>query len=380
MTRIKVISALLALLLLCSCGQKENNIKTPLLNATVDEVISDGGVAAKMGNWIYYINGDNFTRENGERFHEYAGALCRMKEDGSEKDVVVDRDVSVFNIDGEYIYLCVYSSSKSSIARVKIDGSDYRVLKNIDDIYYGGCYGYTSGYIYYTKNYRLCRINSDGTGEKQLTDFKVYNLRVGEDYSYFTREENQSIGTAYRIKNGENDFFEVANDPSYILKTGNPTYYYMLSNKKVYQYSEEDFSSTAVIHSGFSEYVFFDTGYGVSYSEADDKTGETGIYYIPTGGGTKVKLSDNCGKCMAYKDGYIYYINSTKLNYLYRCAIDGSIDECVCEEYVFDYDNLDIVENYLYFLSDSDEDRIYRINIETLKTECIELEGVSVIG
>ena len=376
MKKIRFIVFVLALVLLCGCAGKEKNIDAPLKDAQAGEVISDGGFAARVGEWIYYINGDNFTRMENERFHEFAGALCRMKQDGSRKDIVVDRDVSVFNIDGEYIYLCFYEDLTSKIARVKLDGSDFKVFKKIDDIYLGGCYGYAQGYIYYTKNYYLYRLDKDGKNQTQLTNFKVYNLRVGENYTYFTREEDGNIGNAYKIKNGENEYLQITNSPAYVLKTGDKAYYYMLSNNKVYQYSPSEDKSTPIIHGGFTEYVFFDYGYGVSTDNED----EIGIYYIPVGGGQRIQLSENCGKCMAYYDGYIYYINTSKLNHLYRCAVDGSKDELISEEFIYDFDTLDIVDNYLYFLSDSDYDRIYRLNTSNLAIECVELEGVSLVG
>ena len=50
------------------------------------------------------------------------------------------------------------------------------------------------------------------------------------------------------------------------------------------------------------------------------------------------------------------------------------------KEFVFDFDTLDIIDNYLYFISDSDYDRIYRLNMDTLETECIEYDDISYVG
>ena len=83
---------------------------------------------------------------------------------------------------------------------------------------------------------------------------------------------------------------------------------------------------------------------------------------------------------MAYYDGYIYYINDSKLNYLYRAAIDGSSDECVMEDYIYDIDTLDVVDQWLYFFSAGDSDRIYRMNMEDLYIECVELEDIAIVG
>ncbi len=371
----------------CACSaQQYSGLENPLPGAMPEEeTISDGGLAARQGDWIYYINGDNFMRHENERFHEYSGALCRMRADGTEKDVVVDRDVSVFNIDGENIYLCVYDNGNSYISIANIDGTNYRVLKQIDDIYYGGCYGYTEKAIYFTEDFLLYRMDRDGKNVERLTDFPVYNLRTGPEYTYFTWEMDGSIGSVYKVKNGENEYTEITTGAAYVLKVEQHyMYYYMLGNGKVYRYDQQSFTSSSVIHGGFTEYVFpeGESFYGVSYGVTDEEeeSQEEGIYIIPDGGGQKTQISKNCGSCMAYYDGYIYYINDSKLNYLCRVAIDGTADECIMEDFIYDIDTLDIVDQWLYFLSAGDSDRIYRLNMETLYIECIELEDIGIVG
>ena len=86
------LSFLALAVLLCGCTGKNEykGLEKPLANAQANEaVVSDGGLACRQGDWIYYINGDNFTRHEGERFQQYAGALCRMKINGEEKEVPI---------------------------------------------------------------------------------------------------------------------------------------------------------------------------------------------------------------------------------------------------------------------------------------------------
>ncbi len=374
----RIVALFTVTFLLCACSSGYKGLDKPLTDAQPEEkVISDGGIAAKQGDWIYYINGDNFTRGEGERFHEFAGALCRMKNDGTQKDVVVDRDVSLFNIEGNRIYMCVYSGT-SCVASACIDGSGYKVLKTIDDIYYGGCYAYQDGKIYYTKDFRLYSLDCATDAETKITDFKIYNLRVGGGQVFFTREENENIGNLYKLTS--DGYTEITTSPAYVLcSEGDRAYYYMLGNGTVYEYTSD--GAKPVVYGGYTEYAFSDDAYYVSAVYTDESENEvSGIYSIPSGGGQKKQLSANYGSCMALCGNYLYYINKTKLNYLYRCALDGSSDECVCEDYILDTDTLDVLDKYIYFFSDGDYDRIYRLDTETLDTECIELEDISVIG
>ncbi len=370
--------------LLCGCADKNEykGLEKPLANAQPNEaVVSNGGLACRQGDWIYYINGDNFTRHEGERFHEYAGALCRMKVSGEEKDVVVNKDVSLFNIVGDTIYLCVFEKGSSYIAKVKLDGTNYVTVEKIDDIYSGGCYAFKNGYIYYTKDYKLHQITPEGE-KKQITEFEIYNARVCDEYLYFTREISGEIGSVYKMKHQDSGFVEVTKEPAYVLDCfGDVAYYYMMGTGNVYEYSAKDGKAKIVVYAGYTDYLFDESidGYVVSYTlESEEEI--SGTFLIPSGGGQKKQISQHSGRCMTYYNGYVYYVNVTKLNNLYRCTLDGTVDECISEEFVYDYDTLDVVDNYLYFLSDSDYDRIYRVNMDTSEVECVEFEDISSVG
>lgn len=382
---LKIISVyLICVFVFCGCKKGYSGLDKPLQGAEPNaQVISDGGLAIKQGQWIYYVNGDNFTRHEGERFSEYSGALLRMKEDGSEKAVVLNMDVSLFNIRDGKIYVLVYEKDRSVIASVNIDGTNYNELRAIDDIYYGGCYGFSGEYFYYTKNFMLYRMNIDGKNEVQLTKFPIYNLRVGDEYVYFTRETDENIGNLYKIVDGEDSYTEITLEAAYVIYVkGEFAYYYILDNGKVYKYNAKSGKSEAVIFGGYTDYLFCEDEnfYAISSSIESDEQTFDGIYTVPAGGGQKTQISSNSGRCMAYYNGFVYYVNLSSLNQLYRCSLDGKTDECISEEFVYDYDTLDIVGKYLYFISDSDYDRIYRVNMDTCDVECIEYDDISVVG
>jgi hypothetical protein len=378
---LKIVSAaVICILLLSGCKSEYKGLDKPLSVADpLAPVVSDGGLAAKQGEWIYYLNGDNFTRHEGERFSEYSGALCRMKEDGSEMEIVLNKDVSVFNIYNGRIYVCVYEGG-SIIASLKVDGTDYKVHKNIDDIYFGGCYGFLDGYIYYTQDYKLYRLDSNGANNTRITDFKVYNLFLSGKYVYFTREIDGSIGNVYKLINGQNNYTEVTNSPAYVLDVkGDTAYYYMLQNGTVYEYDGVSGSARSVIYGGYTDYLFTDEGYYVSYTLENDSA-EEGIFFIPFGGGEKKKISDNAASLMVKHGDYVYYVNVMSLNQLFCVKADGTDEKCIAEEFVFSYTALDITDGYLYFLSDSDYDMIYRASLSNGDTECIEYEDIAIVG
>lgn len=380
----RIFTFLLVCILLTGCSKEYTGLKEPLkVNDPLAPVISNGGLALQQDEWIYYLNGDNFTRQEGERFSTYAGALCRMKEDTSEKTIVVDKDVCVFDYFFGRFYLLIYENDKCISASVNVDGTDYKEYKTIDDIFFGGCYAFLNGYVYYTKDFKLYRMDQNGKNSIKITDFPVYNLRANGQYVYFTRDVNGDIGSIYKLKNGEPDFVEITKEPAYVLDIiDDKAYYYILSNKKVYCYDAIKSTAESIIYGGYTDYLFSpENNFNViSYTIESEDENVGGIFTLKSAGGAKTQISKNSGKCMAYHNGYVYYINVNQLNQLFRVKLDGTSEELVSEEFVYDYISLDIVGDYMYFLSDSDYDRIYRINLNDLTQECVEYDDIAIVG
>ena len=306
----KIFSLLLVAFLLTGCSKQYTGLKEALpVQDSKAPVTSNGGLALQQGEWIYYLNGDNFTRQQGERYSRYAGALCRMKEDTSEKSVVVDKDVCIFDYYDGRFYLLVYEEDKCVSASVSVDGTDYKKYKAVDDIFYGGCYGFLNGYIYYTKDFKLYRMDKDGKNSEKLTDFPIYNLRAEDDYLFFTKDINGDIGSIYKLKNGETDFIEITKEPAYVLDIiGDNAYYYMLSNKTVYCYDVINGTAQSIIYGGYTDYCFSpENDFNIiSYTIESDIDTVGGIFTLKSTGGPKTEISKNSGKNLTYHNGYVY--------------------------------------------------------------------------
>ena len=375
-----IFAIILIICLLCTaCTPSYTGIKQPLLGGQPDaEVIANGGRATQQGDWIYFINGDNFTRAT-ERFQAYSGALCRMHTDGSDAAIIVNLDVSLFNIQGEYIYFASYENTQSYSCRVKIDGTDYKHLEQIDDIYNGGCYAYSDGYIYFTQGSKLFRMKGDGSEKQKLTDFQICNLRLGDKYAYFTEKlDDSNIGCAYKVAHNSADVEKITKSPAYILDVqGDTAYYYILDNGYVYSYNQDSGDAVSISFSSYEEYLFLKDQ---SIICASYVLNDSGMYILPINGGSRVKISDDSAERMAYWDGYIYYVNKSSLLQLYRIRPDGTGREMVSSDFISETDNLVIIDGWIYYFSDGDEGRIYRLQISDFKTECLEIEDIGIVG
>lgn len=364
-----------AVVLLSGCADSAE----PLTGAQPDEaVVSDGLWAARQGDWIYYINGDNYVRDEGVRIHEYRGALCRMKQDRSMQDVVVAEDVSLFNIDGEYIWYVAYDDGQSVLCRIKSDRTEKKEILRFDSVYDWGGYAYMQDVIYYVKDGGLYRLDKATLKSDRIGMHDIYNLRVSSRYVYYTVNNEGEPGELYKAAHDQTEPEQLTMVPAFLLEAGEGrAYYYALATGYCYCYDEEADKAEAIAMGGYEEFLFVpEEGFLVgSYISSEE-----GMYVMPIEGGERVKISEDRAERMIYYDGYIYYINLSEMYELYRIRPDGTDRESICPDAVSELDVPDLLDGYLYYFSDSDEGRIYRINLETLQYECVEYEVSGVIG
>ncbi len=375
MKRIFSLAAACVLMLLSGCASQPE----PLAGAQPDaEVVSNGLWAARQGDWIYYINGDNYVRDEGVRIHKYRGALCRMRQDRSEQAVIVEEDVSLFNIDGEYIWYVAYTDGKSVLCRVRTDRTERREILSFDSVYDWGGYAYLDDIIYYVKDGGLYRLDKATLKSERIGSHEIYNLRVSSEYVYYTVNKEGEPGELYKAGHDQTEPVQLTLVPAFLLEAGEGcAYYYALATGYCYCYDEKEDKAEAIAMGGYEEFLFVpEEGFLVgSYISSEE-----GMYIMPIEGGERIKISDDRAERMLYYDGYIYYINLSELSELYRIRPDGTGRESVCPDAVSELDLPDLLDGYLYYFSDSDEGRIYRINLETLKYECVEYEPSGVIG
>ena len=164
-----------------------------------------------------------------------------------------------------------------------------------------------------------------------------------------------------------------------MLYAGEQTvYYYLLDSGYCYAMDEHTLQSWSIAHSGYQEYLFIEELGIALCSFTDDEN--SGIYSIPLQGGERQKIADDKAGRMLYYNGYVYYINMSDLYALYRMKPDGSEREAMTNDMISDLDDLDPVAGWIYYFSETDDGRIYRINTEDFYTECIEYEGIGSIG
>ncbi|WP_456277595.1 S-layer homology domain-containing protein [Bacillus sp. AK128] len=147
------------------------------------------------GEWIYYLEDTELTSETLDDYDStYRGKLYRVKKDGSDRQLVLDEQLTAFTIIDSKIYFSKFGNlledgefdySEKVIARMNLNGSNKEILySNI----FAESMSFFDGYIYFAaydfQNYELNlnRFNIESlttpellTTESYGVDFKVFS-------------------------------------------------------------------------------------------------------------------------------------------------------------------------------------------------------------
>lgn len=367
--RKKAVCALAVVLcLFAGCaGVKQHRLQGAQPDAPVE---SQGGTAVIQGDWVYYLNGDNYMRGEGLRLHQYRGAICRMRRDGTQRELLCEDEVSLFYISAGIIRYAAREGSSYALYCINTDGTGRRRLCGIDNIYSGGGCEFTQEAVYYIRG--GCLYKREDEKETRLTQSRVCNIKAAGDYIYYTAYDNEEYGSVCRIAKDDTEPETVSRDSGYVVgASGGRVYYYLFSSGNCYVY--ENGSSSSVAHLGYDEYCFSEETDYIFASYVNDTDGG-GVYRIDTASGTRKLLAPDRAERMVYYDGWLYYINDSQLFSLWRVSPDGEKRECVCSDMISSAQPPDIADGYLYYFNDDDESRIYRLSLADFKSTCVEYE------
>jgi hypothetical protein len=160
----------MALLVACGENFKTDPVSTDSLTGVLPE--SNGGLAVKIGKYLYYINGYAGNTVDNTFGKVLKGAIvrCELDNDGTPKyetnKVIVSKNVynsvssSGLYIQDEYIYYSSPSTDKDKngdirtsamfLMRSKLDGTGTEIIGKFDD--YTIVYKVVAGYILYVKD------------------------------------------------------------------------------------------------------------------------------------------------------------------------------------------------------------------------------------
>lgn len=220
----------------------------------------EGGAAISDG-WIYFLG---------------TGGICRMKTDGSNKQLICDDYASAFVIEDNWIYY-INPSDKYALYRVKTDGSNKQLICE-DNV---SVFDIEDNWIYYCNSSgraALYRIKPDGSDKQKIIDWLEYdNIDVVDDWIY--------LGDLFRVKKDGTDL----------------------------------------------QQLDYETASGITVDEDWIYYRSYDMYRIKPDGSQKQKLNDSQTGAYIIKDDWIYYSNISDGEKFYRMKKDGSQKQLICK-------------------------------------------------
>lgn len=253
------------------------------------------------------------------------------------------------------------------------------------NIYNGGLYSEQDGIIYFSNDYdngSLYSMTSNCTYIQKLSNDKAVYINADENYIYYIRandtKENNKDGLlvfnntgVYRInQNGSNLKAITGNPGDYLMLKGNDLYfqrYDVEMGLTLYRY-RIDGSENRQLANGVAVPVVV-TAKSLIYN-TDKKDGS--LYSLNLESYTSRPAYDGSYLYPVYMGDYIYYMDQSDHNKIYRMKQDGTeptkLVNASCSTY-----NITNSGKYLYYLVETSKKKgIYRLNLETMKRELIK--------
>lgn len=155
---------------------KRNSTVTVLVSAGIANKVgnnpsnsSQWGRVASQGDWVYFSN---------EGYDYY---LYKMRQDGSEKQVITKDTVIAINVVGEWIYYTA-EGSNGGLYKIKLDGSQKTKLDSSINYFVH----VANGWIYYSSNYgNIYKMKTDGTEKTKISNDSCMSINVSGDWIYY---------------------------------------------------------------------------------------------------------------------------------------------------------------------------------------------------
>lgn len=178
--------------------------------------IANKGLVCGYDGWIYY---SDFNNE---------GYLCRMKADGSDKQILLEEKCEYINVMNDYLY---FKGENGFIKRCKLDGSE---LVNLTEKYVGEIF-VTSENIFYISD-SIEKIDLDGSRHESLTkEGNYFNIDICGDYIFYTElSDNFKI---YAVKkDGSQQYLVMENARAGVI-LGEYLYYVDMATNRYRRYN-----------------------------------------------------------------------------------------------------------------------------------------------
>lgn len=335
----------LIFLSLCACSSNKNNTSNNGAGNYQQKVlISHVSIGVTHYNgWVYFNQEDSYSKTT-------SSDLCKMKEDGSKKTVLI-KDIKARNLIGVngYIYFINIDTGDYStlgIYKMKEDGTNLIQVAsgNVQVMYYRKGFIYyltqeTSGYYYTSSVYSIKTDSNKGENKKIFESYVNMNMVVDGDFIYYVAGGS---GENWNLKRMKLDGTNVNS-----LNNPDTTSNFIIADGWIYYLSGSDNFSAAIKRMKIdgtniqtlvdnktllSQTTMLDINFNYINGRLYYSTIGGGIYYIEVNKASKPKSINKKYDWYLLCDKYIYYRDTDYKNHtdlLHRCGLNGENDKVI---------------------------------------------------
>lgn len=330
---------------------------------------TEAGRAIKYGEYIYYINGAPALYIPSDFYHTTAGALYRMKEDGTEKQVVLSMITTIFTVDNDRIYFVAMNTGDTFIiGSCAADGTDYKELGDFDS----GVFQYTRGGLYFSSGGMLAYMDLSGKHKNTIIPVSFQQYMMGEQHIFYTYTDENDNGYLYCVdpQGKHQQTLLEGQDVTLLAADGSEIYFASDTDGRIYSIDAQTNKQKTILYTSYESWLL-DIDNDRIFGAGDSV--DEGITRTSISSGETVKLLQNVyATDMTLGKDTIYFLNQNDNGYLYRISVDGGIPEKMSEQTIYN-EQLKEIDNYLYFIDD-DTLHLYRIELSSLITEDITVK------
>jgi len=231
-------------------------------------------------------------------------------------------------------------------------------------------------YYYISPEGGIVGINHDGSDSTKVVQDKAYQIVMMGDYIYYINTDDNS--TLYKVKTDGTSKTKLGNTRVVEIDTANNCIYY-ISDYKINkvgpegegqsQLNYDDVVSWILIEGNDLFYKVFNFDHGARLKKTDlnglssvEIASDEPAGYIVSNNNTNVDFW--YAHTEHILDGWIYFVNKSDSNSIYKVKIDGSEKIKITGDFVEDKNDIEILGNYIYYRNYNDGNKYYRIEVD----------------
>lgn len=341
------------------------------------QVISNGGIAAVQGDYVYYINGSMPAMLSDALSGGQQASIYRLDSEGNAERVT-NKAAYDFRIYGELIYfIAPLSQNELAIYMTKITGGSPKQIISIGN-----------GDTYYLGENAIAVEKNSSISVIQIESNEITNLELSEEHSgnikqIYMTESHIYYYIANKAGIRQLSLNDLSQDPV-VMTNRNGHIYGVYDNYLYYERADDNLTRFSISPENFvngtypegetlsnSVYDLLVLAPDASYmAGVSSDEGSTGLYVMALNGSARVKITEEMPSAVLAGENYLYFSMPSD-NSIYRVEYSGDNLTLLCSQPAVagpgetgpDY-YMDEADGWLYFFNKQNGGEVWRVSVQ----------------